>query len=87
MCSHASPITRSTTLPRCSRGIGAPSDQARRLTKSARLTGPQRNFPIHKLFEQSCELGLWRLTAHKIAEIFGTRLQRKHRGQLYTIIG
>src|SRR5215813_12185489 len=46
----------------------------------------KRNFPIHKLFERSCELGLWRLTAHKIAEIFGTRLQRKHRGKLYTII-
>ena len=23
----------------------------------------KRNFPIHKLFERSCELGLWRLTA------------------------
>src|SRR6516164_11851597 len=31
----------------------------------------KKNFPIHKLFERSCELGLWRLTAHKIAEIFG----------------
>src|ERR1700757_1660595 len=29
----------------------------------------KRNFPIHKLFERSCELGLWRLTAHKISEI------------------
>ena len=27
----------------------------------------KRNFPIHKLFERSCELGLWRLTADKIA--------------------
>src|SRR5262249_14104629 len=26
----------------------------------------------HKLFERSCELGLWRLTADRIAEIFGT---------------
>src|SRR5271168_326750 len=34
----------------------------------------KRNFPIHKLFERSCELGLWRLTADKITEIFGTRL-------------
>src|SRR6516225_5276090 len=34
----------------------------------------KRNFPIHKLFERSCELGLWRLTADKIAEIFGTRV-------------
>ena len=28
----------------------------------------KRNFPIHKLFERSCELGLWRLTADKIAD-------------------
>ncbi len=56
----------------------------------------KRNFPIHKLFERSCELGLWRLTptgqarglkAHdKIAEIFGTRLNRRMRGKLATII-
>ena len=29
----------------------------------------KRHFPIHKLFERSCELGLWRLTADKIAEM------------------
>jgi hypothetical protein len=46
----------------------------------------KRNFPIHKLFERSCELGLWRLTAHKIAEVFGARLHRKHRGKLSTVI-
>ena len=46
----------------------------------------KRNFPIHKLFERSCELGLWRLTANKIAEIFGTRLHRRHRGKLSTVI-
>jgi hypothetical protein len=46
----------------------------------------RRNFPIHKLFERSCELGLWRLTANKIAEIFGTRLHRRHRGKLATVI-
>src|SRR6201988_521576 len=46
----------------------------------------KRNFPIHKLFERSCELGLWRLTAHKIAEVFGTRLRRNHQGKLSTII-
>jgi len=27
-----------------------------------------------------------RLTAHKIAQIFGTRVYRKHRGKLHTII-
>src|ERR1700674_235133 len=34
----------------------------------------KRHFPIHKMFERSCELGLWRLTAHKISDIFGVRL-------------
>src|SRR6185312_14070280 len=42
----------------------------------------KRNFPIHKLFERSCEFGLWRLTADKIAEIFGTRLNRTMHGEL-----
>jgi len=46
----------------------------------------KRNFPIHKLFERSCELGLWRLTGDKIAEIFGTRLNRRMRGKLATVI-
>jgi len=46
----------------------------------------KRHFPIHKLFERSCELGLWRLTADKIATIFGTRLSRRHRGKLATVI-
>src|SRR5246127_761018 len=46
----------------------------------------KRNFPIHKLFERSCELGLWRPTADKIAEIFGTRVNRKIRGKLATVI-
>jgi len=46
----------------------------------------RRNFPIHKLFERSCELGLWRLTANKIAAIFGRRLHRRHRGKLATVI-
>jgi hypothetical protein len=46
----------------------------------------KRHFPIHKLFERSCELGLWRLTADKITEIFGTRLNRKMRGKLATVI-
>src|SRR6266403_1462849 len=39
-----------------------------------------------KLFERSCELGLWRLTGDKITEIFGTRLNRRMRGKLATVI-
>jgi len=46
----------------------------------------KRNFPIHKLFQRGCELGLWRLTADKITEIFGTRLNRRMRGKLATVI-
>src|SRR5207253_4848600 len=46
----------------------------------------KRNFPIHKLFDRSCEFGLWRLTADKIAEIFGARLNRTMRGKLATVI-
>jgi hypothetical protein len=46
----------------------------------------KRNFPIHKLYERSCELGLWRLTAHKISEIFGQRLHPRMRGKLATVI-
>jgi hypothetical protein len=48
----------------------------------------KRHFPIHKLFERSCELGLWRLGADKIALIFGTRIKRhrRMRGKLATVI-
>jgi len=46
----------------------------------------KRHFPIHRLFERSCEFGLWRLTAHKISEIFGTRLTRRLRGKLQTTL-
>src|SRR6201984_1098188 len=46
----------------------------------------KRHFPIHRLFERSCELSLWRLTAHKISEIFGTRLTRRLRGKLHTTL-
>jgi hypothetical protein len=44
----------------------------------------RRHFPIHRLFERSCELGLWRLTADQISEIFGTRLDRRLRGKLHS---
>jgi hypothetical protein len=46
----------------------------------------KRHFPIHKLFERACELGLWRLTAHKISEIFGLRLTKKFRGKLSSVV-
>lgn len=46
----------------------------------------KRNFPIHKIFERSCEIGLWRLTANKISEVFGVRLNRKFHGKLATVL-
>ena len=46
----------------------------------------KRNFPITNCSSASCELGLWRLTADKIAAIFGRRLNRRMRGKLATVI-
>jgi len=46
----------------------------------------KRHFPIHQIFERGCEIGLWRLTANRISEIFGVRLTRKLRGKLATVI-
>ena len=46
----------------------------------------KRHFPIHKIFERSCEIGLWRLTAHRIREIFGVRLNQRLRGKLATVL-
>jgi hypothetical protein len=46
----------------------------------------KRHFPIHKLFERSCEIGLWRLTANRISELFGVRLSKTLHGKLGTVI-
>ena len=36
--------------------------------------------------ERSCEIGLWRLTANRISELFGVRLTKQLRGKLGTVI-
>src|SRR5262244_6107 len=46
----------------------------------------QRHFPIHKIFERGCEIGLWRLTANRISEVFGVRRTKKLRGNIATVI-
>jgi hypothetical protein len=46
----------------------------------------KRHFPIHQIFERSCEIGLWRLTANRISQIFGVRLNKKLNGKLATVI-
>jgi hypothetical protein len=46
----------------------------------------RRNFPIHKLFERSCDLALFRLTADKLSQTFGFRLHKRIRGKLATVL-
>src|SRR6266851_8707421 len=46
----------------------------------------RRHFPIHKIFERSCELGVFRLTADVITQIFGVRKHRRLRGKLHTML-
>jgi hypothetical protein len=46
----------------------------------------RKTFPIHKLFERSCELGLLELTAEKISQVFGQRITRQLKGKLHTTL-
>jgi hypothetical protein len=46
----------------------------------------KRHFPIHKIFERSCELGLWKMTASRISEIFGHRLTKALKGKLHSTL-
>src|SRR5215467_5039521 len=46
----------------------------------------KRHFPIHKIFERGCEIGLWRLTANRISEVFAVRRTKKLRGNIATVI-
>ena len=46
----------------------------------------RRHFPIHQLFERSCDLGLFRLTANTIAQLFGFRLHKRLRGKLSSVL-
>ena len=46
----------------------------------------RRNFPIHKIFERSAELGLFCLTADKIAQIFGVRKHKRLPGKLHSLL-
>ena len=46
----------------------------------------RRSFPIHKLFERSCDIGLLRMLPDKITQIFGFRLHKKLRGKLQTVL-
>ena len=46
----------------------------------------KRHFPIHQLYERSCDIGLMRLTADKVSNVFGFRLHKKLRGKLQTVL-
>ena len=46
----------------------------------------RRNFPIHKLYERSCDLGLFRLTADRLSQMFGFRLHHRLPGKLVTVL-
>ena len=46
----------------------------------------KRSFPIRWIFERSCELGLYLLTADRIAQIFTQSLRRRWKGKLTTVI-
>ncbi len=46
----------------------------------------RRNFPIHNLFERSCDIGLLRLTADKVSQVFGFRISKRLRGKLHSVL-
>jgi hypothetical protein len=46
----------------------------------------KRHFPMHNIFARSCEIGPGRLTANRISEIFGVRLDKRLQGKLATVI-
>jgi hypothetical protein len=46
----------------------------------------RRNAPLHKLFERSCDLGLFRLSADKISQMFGFRLHKRWAGKLQSVL-
>jgi hypothetical protein len=46
----------------------------------------KRNHPIHSIFERSCDLGLARITAQRIANIFGWRITKRTRGKHQVVL-
>lgn len=46
----------------------------------------RRGFPIYKIFERSCEIGLLRLSADKVSRIFGWPARKRISGKLQTVL-
>src|SRR5439155_1151842 len=82
---------RHTTLPRDWSSDVCSSDLLRReyslnQVEYCRNFIFRRNFPIHKIFERSAELGVFCLTADKIAQLFGVRKHKRLRGKLHSML-
>lgn len=46
----------------------------------------RNNFPIRRLFQRSCELSLFSLSADKVTNIFGWRVNRRFKGKLQAVL-
>ena len=46
----------------------------------------RNNSPIRKIFNRSCELGLFSMTADKLSNIFGQRITKRFKGKLQTVV-
>lgn len=46
----------------------------------------RQNFPILKVFQRSCELGFFTLSASKVSSIFGYQITRRFKGKLHTVL-
>lgn len=46
----------------------------------------RNNSPIRKIFNRSCELGLFSMTADKVSNIFGWRITKRLNGKLKTVV-
>ncbi len=61
-------------------------DNAFLATANPQALQAKRSFPIHRLFERSCELGVWRWTSDHFSQVFGIRVTRRLRGKLHTTL-
>jgi len=46
----------------------------------------RRHFPIHRYFERSCELGVFRLSADQVTQIFGFPKHKRLRGKFHSML-
>ena len=46
----------------------------------------RNNSPIRKIFNRSCELGIFSMTADKLSNIFGWRITKRLKGKIKTVI-